>query len=1595
MYTTNLNVLPYGGPVLQSLTCNSKVNISADEDCAVQINSDMFLEGGPYGCYDDYEVYLWPFNSEANSTGNVSGQVLDMTGWSGSHTYKVVDPITGNTCWGTFVIEDKLAPTIECSDITINCITPVPTAPIVIDYSKLTLAQGAVNTGTLQYTKTFPLTGIVTDVNLAINMSFGGFDESISLVSPSGTQLVVWPPSLSGCPTLNCIGDNQGAVRPSGACVDFNAGDNVNLNLSFAGFGFPGFADFSVFNGEPINGNWTAIVTGSGTINLLQLQFNNGNGFLSAAPLPEDACGTSTITHSDYTVDFDCETSGIDEVILRTWTIKDGSGNKSSCQQQIVVLPITIDDVLLPPSLVELGCGSGYSPADVAAHFDVDSRSGSGIGGFNDDWTEADGSPAGVVELNEGYAYGYPYYLAIGKDGKLHAQKIDNNVCNIYVTYTDQVIPACGPGCGGNAKIIRTWTILDWCSLQTATYTQIIKAVDKKAPTFIVKDVTVSVNPWGCVANFDVPMPWELADNCDATPTWWVEGPAGVEITGNPVDGYKAKGLAKGVHQFLYTAEDCCGNKGQQIALITVIDRSAPVAVAKQNIVISMTGSGTGSDGAAKLYAWQVDNGSYDHCSAVKLEIRRPDGAPHCENLGLVENPSTGERHNNNVTFDDDESATPQVRWAHPQDDKEDTDNGEYVKFCCEDLGGTQSAVHQAILRVWDDGNMNGIIGDNMIINGMQDNYNETWADIRVENKIPPVLVCPDDATITCDMELNLSTSWKSVEGVNLTMTGGPAVAYDLCAGIAVEYKDTPTWSNTCENTGRIRREFRAVKGNATVNCYQTITVAPIASTFVVTPPASSVLDAPCDFTKANIKDSEKPKVLSGTCDVIGENIEVQEFLFEDGVCKKWKVTYTYINWCTGEQKGPYTRYYKYKDEEKPVLTCQDQMFAANPNPQNPNGGCEGTVNLEASATDGGGCTDNGWLKWTVFVDLWGNGTTDYEFSSFLPTTDNNLGNDTNNNGIPDRYVAPTSSGQTVKVPAFVLAAEMSTHKVSWKVTDGCGNVTGCESTFMVVDKKAPTPYCVSLSSAVMENGQVELWAIDFNKGSFDNCTPQNALLYTFNGENPVLSKLGVAHYFKGAGVEATVAEYNAGNAQRWVPEYRSSASIFNCDDVAASPVTLHMSVWDGKLNTDFCAITLTLVDNQGACDPSTRVKLAGNLVTKAEEPISEVTVKIASSLPEYPLFKTVSGNYEFSVSQNNAYTVSASKVTDYTNGVSTFDLVLIQRHILGIAKLNSPEKLIAADVNNDGKVTATDLVELRKLILGMTDKLSNNDSWVFVPKSHVYADANNPYGAPRSITVNAGTTDATGKDFTGIKIGDVNLDATAAKGAGSDNRTSNSLKFGAEDKSVGAGEIVNIDVTASNFREIFGYQFTAKMTGLELLDVKSGSISIDENNYGTPSLNTMTMSWSSDKAVTATEGEVLFTMVMKATANGKLSNMMSLGSDVTRSESYAGSEMTTNNLEMSFTNGKTAVAGYALYQNEPNPFKANTVISYNMPEAAKATITLVDVTGKVVYTRTVDALKGMNKVEISRSEVPVSGVVYYSVKSGDFTATKAMIVIE
>jgi hypothetical protein len=628
-------------------------------------------------------------------------------------------------------------------------------------------------------------------------------------------------------------------------------------------------------------------------------------------------------------------------------------------------------------------------------------------------------------------------------------------------------------------------------------------------------------------------------------------------------------------------------------------------------------------------------------------------------------------------------------------------------------------------------------------------------------------------------------------------------------------------------------------------------------------------------------------------------------------------------------------------------------------------------------------CNASGWLKWDVQVDINGDGTIDKTFSSSLPATNPN-------------YIKPTTANSEVIIPSFNVANSMNTHKVFWRVTDGCGNYGTCNSTFMVVDKKAPTPYCVGLSTAVMKNGQVEVWAKDFDKGSYDNCSPAADLLFTFNNESPVATKLGVAHFFKGNGLDATEAEYNAGNAQKWVPSAKSSGKIFDCDDVKlAQPLVVKMTVWDAKGNRDFCEVGLTLVDNQGGCPGMLRTTIEGTVKTEKEEGIKNTELKLSSVMDPLVDMSKADGAYTFNnLPANIDYELRGVKRDDWLNGVSTLDLVHIQRHILGIARLDNAYKLIAADVNNDSKVTASDLVSLRKAILGVSEGFPNNNSWRYLDKSTPIANANSPWPLDEVIEIKAGSELMKNQDFMGVKVGDVNNSAIASSAVTTaEPRSKHAVKLAIDDRDVVAGEDVELNMKASDFANVYGFQFTLN-TDMTIANMNAGSIDINSNNYGIIR-DKVTMSWSSDKAATAKDNEeVLFTIKAKANRSGKLSEMITLTSDITKAESYTEDVMEASKIELIY-NKPAQDASYALYQNEPNPFKVRTVVNFNMPAAAKAKFTLKDVTGKAVLTKEVEAVKGMNRVEFNRNEVPTSGVLFYTFDSGSFTATKAMIVVE
>ncbi|MEO6758925.1 MAG: hypothetical protein ABIO24_05680, partial [Saprospiraceae bacterium] len=151
-----------------------------------------------------------------------------------------------------------------------------------------------------------------------------------------------------------------------------------------------------------------------------------------------------------------------------------------------------------------------------------------------------------------------------------------------------------------------------------------------------------------------------------------------------------------------------------------------------------------------------------------------------------------------------------------------------------------------------------------------------------------------------------------------------------------------------------------------------------------------------------------------------------------------------------------------------------------------------------------------------------------------------------------------------------------------------------------------------------------------------------------------------------------------------------------------------------------------------------------------------------------------------------------AQKYDNPLNGVSTYDLVLISRHILGLESLDSPYKLIAADVNKSNSITTFDIVELRKLILGIYQELPDNTSWRFVQAAYAFPNPNNPFQTafPEKISLPALVAGMAAADFYGIKIGDVNCSAL-------------SYSAPAEDRAITTLQVPDVDLTANTTLDI------------------------------------------------------------------------------------------------------------------------------------------------------------------------------------------------
>ncbi|MBK6949879.1 MAG: T9SS type A sorting domain-containing protein [Haliscomenobacter sp.] len=463
------------------------------------------------------------------------------------------------------------------------------------------------------------------------------------------------------------------------------------------------------------------------------------------------------------------------------------------------------------------------------------------------------------------------------------------------------------------------------------------------------------------------------------------------------------------------------------------------------------------------------------------------------------------------------------------------------------------------------------------------------------------------------------------------------------------------------------------------------------------------------------------------------------------------------------------------------------------------------------------------------------------------------------------------------------------------------------------------------------------------------------------------------------------------------VPEDRNAANLpLICAD-AGGYVPVEVHAWDQLGNHSYCTSFLFVTDNQNACVPRIGF-IAGEISTEEKNMVEDVEVFLSGGANQTMVTKA-DGKYFFEdIDSGYDYSVYPSRNTDFANGVTTFDLVLIQQHILGQKLLASPYKIIAADINNSKSVTTLDMVQLRRVILNLEPRFPSNRSWRFVSASHVFTDPYNPWNRPFPEVLSYNDLPDTVRhgNFIGVKIGDVSGNVVAnSQMIRIRSNSSRSVAVAVSQAELPEGTVYRIPITASGWKGISGCQFTLEYDreALTLIDVEpglaeEGAFAVFEDE------GAITLSYVVPSDGIASDTTALITIVVQANRRADLKYALRRSSRLTPSAAYdmEGREFS---MELAFEGEKPQAPMPELYQNVPNPFAEETIIRFALPEAQQAEISIFDLKGRLLLRKEGLYESGVNEILVRKSGLNAKGVLFYTLKTVSFTATKKMLVLD
>ncbi len=313
-----------------------------------------------------------------------------------------------------------------------------------------------------------------------------------------------------------------------------------------------------------------------------------------------------------------------------------------------------------------------------------------------------------------------------------------------------------------------------------------------------------------------------------------------------------------------------------------------------------------------------------------------------------------------------------------------------------------------------------------------------------------------------------------------------------------------------------------------------------------------------------------------------------------------------------------------------------------------------------------------------------------------------------------------------------------------------------------------------------------------------------------------------------------------------------------------------------------------------GRCvpDQNSISSIKGKVLTKNGQAVSGVEMQLS----ENPLFISFdkkatdsAGLYSFDqLMLGRSCFIKGYKNDDVLYGVSTLDILQMQKHLLGITPFTSIYQYIASDINQSGSVNVLDLLDLRKVLLGIYSTFPRNTSWRFGPLAQ---DMNgfdlSSFQEIKNLEYIKKDTQEV--DFIGIKVGDVNGDIQFNPfGSKVNLRNEKELTLCVEGEKIKENIPFTINVKMCDHAAFSGIQMAFNFKNLSLVCIEGQRIQITNENYSLTPDGKFRLSWNQPELIEMSHDEVLFSITFVSHHSGFLSDMIQLDAELLSPEAYS-----------------------------------------------------------------------------------------------------------